>query len=45
MLQKMLTFSISGPDLRDKQSEFQKNNFIFLILAHSGSRTCLQFQV
>ena len=30
---KTLTFSISGPDLRDKQSEFWKNNFIFLILA------------
>ena len=41
----MLTFSTSGPDLRDKQSEFWKNNFIFLILAYSGSRTCLQFQI
>ena len=41
----MLTFQTSGPNLRDKQSEFQKNNFIFLILAYSGSRTCLYFQI
>ena len=38
---KTLTFSISGLDFRDKQSEFWKNNFIFLILAYSGSCTCL----
>ena len=38
---KTLTFSTSGPDLRDKQSKFQKNNFIFLILAYSGSHTGL----
>ena len=31
------------PLLRHKQSEFRKNNFIFLILAYSGSRTCLYF--
>ena len=40
MLQKTLTFSTSGPDLRDKQFKFQKNNFIFLILAYSRSHTC-----
>ena len=38
---KMLTFSTSDPDLRHKQSEFWKNNFIFLILAYSGSHTYL----
>ena len=42
---KTLTFPTSGPNLRDKQSEFQKNNFLFLILAYSGSRTCLYFQI
>ena len=42
---KTLTFPTSGPNLRDKQSEFRKNNFIFLILAYSGSCTCLYFQI
>ena len=42
---KMLTFPTSGPLLRHKQSEFWKNNFIFLILAYSGSRTCPYFQI
>ena len=41
----MLTFSTLNSDLRDKQSEFWKSDFIFLILASSGSHTCLQFQV
>ena len=42
---EMLTFPTSGPLLRDKHSEFRKHNFIFLILAYSGSRTCLYFQI
>ena len=42
---KTLTFPTSGPLLRHKQAEFQKNNFIFLILAYSGSRTCPYFQI
>ena len=41
----MLTFPILGLLLRHKQSEFWKNDFIFVILAYSGSRTCLCFQI
>ena len=41
----MLTFPTLGPLLRHKQAEFQKHNFIFMILAYSGSRTCLCFQI
>ena len=37
---KMLNFSSLSSDLMDKQSEFWKNDFIFLILAYPGSRTC-----
>ena len=40
---KTLTFPTLGPLLRHKQAEFQKHNFILLILAYSGSRTCLCF--
>ena len=40
---KTLTFPISGPLLRYKQSEFWKNHFIFLTLAYSGSCICLHF--
>ena len=35
----------NSAEFQHKQSEFQKNNFIFLILAYSGSRTCLYFQI
>ena len=41
----MLTFQILGLLLRHKQSEFQENNFIFVILAYSGPHTCLCFQI
>ena len=41
----MLTFRILGLLLKHKQSEFWKNDFIFVILAYSGSHTCLHFQI
>ena len=41
----MLTFPTSGLLLRHKQSEFWKNDFIFVILAYSGLHTCLRFQI
>ena len=31
--------------LKHKQSEFRKNDFIFVILAYSRSHTCLRFQI
>ena len=42
---KLLTFPTSKQLLRHKQFESQENNFIFVILAYSGSCTCLCFQV
>ena len=42
---KMLTFPTSNPLLRHKQFESRENNFIFVILAYTGSRTCLCFQI
>ena len=42
---KTLTFPTLGPLLRHKQAEFQKHNFILLILASSGSCTCPYFQI
>ena len=42
---KTLTFPTLGPLLRHKQAEFQKHNFILLILAYSGSCTCPYFQI
>ena len=42
---KTLTFPTSSPLLRHKQFESQENNFIFVILAYSGSCTCLCFQI
>ena len=41
----MLTFPTSNPLLRHKQFESRESNFIFVILAYSGSRTCLCFQI
>ena len=41
----MLTFPTSGLLLRHKRSEFRENNFIFVNLACSRSRTCLCFQI
>ena len=42
---KTLTFPNSNPLLRHKQFESQESNFIFVILAYSGSRTCLWFHI
>ena len=42
---KTLTFPTSNPLLGHKQFESRENNFIFLILAYSGSRTCLCFKI
>ena len=41
---KTLTFSTLGPDFRDKQSKFRKNNFIFLILATQDHVYVLSFR-
>ena len=42
---KTLTFPTLGLLLRHKRSKFRENNFIFVILAYSRSRTCLCFQI
>ena len=42
---KTLTFPTLNPLLRHKHFESRENNFILLILAYSGSPTCLCFQI
>ena len=42
---KTLTFPTSNPLLGHKQFESRESNFIFVILAYSGSRTFLCFQI